>query len=90
MYQRKPANENGYVLSGASLYLVSMPLADELETLIDSSTTERLIVRWLKQKENVWILPLAVKMFPVGKCALPEFHFGTDRRYSIYRDGTAE
>jgi hypothetical protein len=57
-----------------------MPLAEELETLIDSSTTERPIVRWLKQKENAWILPLAVKMFPLGKYALPEFPFGTDYR----------
>jgi hypothetical protein len=57
-----------------------MPLAQELETLIDSSTTERPIVQWLKQKENACILPLAVKMFPVGKYALPEFRFGTDYR----------
>jgi hypothetical protein len=63
-----------------SLYLLSMPLAEELETLIDSSTTERPIVRWLKQKENAWILPLAVKMFPLSKYALPEFCFGTDYR----------
>jgi hypothetical protein len=57
-----------------------MPLAEELETLIDSSTTERPIVRWLKQKENAWILPLAVKMYPFVKYVLAEFHFGTDYR----------
>jgi hypothetical protein len=57
-----------------------MTLAEELETLIDSSTTERPIVQWLKKKENAWILPLAVKMFPLGKYALPEFPFGTDYR----------
>jgi hypothetical protein len=67
-----------------SLYLLSMPLAEELETLIDFSTTERQIVRWLKHKEIAWILPLAVKMFPLGKYALPEFPFGTD-----YRDRAA-
>jgi hypothetical protein len=57
-----------------------MPLAEEFEKLIDSSPTERPIVRWLKQRENAWILPLAVKMFPVAKYALPEFCFGTDYR----------
>ena len=57
-----------------------MTLAEELETLIDSSTTERPIVQWLKKKENAWILPLAVKMFPLCKYALPEFCFGTDYR----------
>jgi hypothetical protein len=63
-----------------SLYLLLMPLAEELETLIDSSTSEHPIVQWLKQKENACILPLAVKMFPLGKYALPEFSFGTDYR----------
>jgi hypothetical protein len=57
-----------------------MPLAEELEKLIEASPTERPVVRWLKQRENAWILPLAVKMFPVAKYALPEFCFGTDYR----------
>jgi Domain of unknown function (DUF4263) len=57
-----------------------MPLAEELETLIDSSTSERPILKWLKQKKNACILPLAVKMFRLGKYVVPEFNFGTDYR----------
>lgn len=57
-----------------------MPLAPELKALIDSATTEREILRWLKQKENAWILPPALKVAPFGKYAVPEFPFGTDYR----------
>jgi hypothetical protein len=55
-------------------------MASELETRINSAMTEREIVRWLKQKENAWILPPALKVAPFGKYAVPEFPFGTDYR----------
>ena len=34
-----------------------MALAPSLEALMDSASTERAILEWLKQEENAWILP---------------------------------
>jgi hypothetical protein len=60
--------------------LPSIQLAPELEALINSATTERAILQWLKRKENKWILPRALKVAHFGGYAVPEFPFGTDYR----------
>jgi hypothetical protein len=48
-----------------------MALAPALETLIDSATTERAVLEWLKHEENAWVLPHALAVSPFGKYAVP-------------------
>ena len=57
-----------------------MTVGPALEALIDSATTERAVLEWLKQEENAWILPPDLKVSPFGKYVVPEFCFGTDYR----------